>query len=97
MADYAAWVRDKIAEHAPDKTTDPAAAIQLAHAWAALAGQGKNLFGLEPPAELPEREQLRDEVLAMLKRWMPTLDKATKETLRTMMTGYAVPLAGTDT
>ncbi len=96
MADYAAWVRDKIAEHAPDKTSDSAAAIQLAHAWAALAGQGKNLFGLEPPAELPDREALRDECLAMLKRWIPTLDKTTKETLRTMMTGYAVPLASTD-
>jgi hypothetical protein len=96
MADYAKWVREKIIEHAPETTTDSAAAIQLAHAWAALAGQGKNLFGLEPPAELPEREQLRDECLAVLKRWIPTLDKPMKETLRTMMTGYAVPLASTE-
>jgi hypothetical protein len=90
---YTTWIRDQIAEHAPEAATDPAAAVQLAHAWAALSGQGKNLFGMEPPADLAEREVLRDECLAVLKRWIPMLDKAHKDQLRHVMTGYTVPLA----
>jgi hypothetical protein len=95
MADRrAAWIRDQIAEHAPGATTDPGAALQLAHAWAALSGSGKQIFGMEMPAELAEREALRDECLAVLKTWIPTLDKATKDQLRQLLTGYKVPLAG---
>ena len=90
---YAAWVRDKLAEHSPEATTDPAAAHQLAHAWAALSGQGKEIFGMEMPADLADRQALRDECLAMLKRWIPLLDKDNKEHLRRLLTGYAVPLA----
>jgi hypothetical protein len=90
---YAAWIRDKLAEHSPEATTDQAAALQLAHAWAALSGHGNQIFGMEMPAELADREALRDECLAVLKRWIPTLDKATKDQLRQLMTGYAVPLA----
>ena len=89
---YAAWIRDKLAEHSPESTTDQAAALQLAHAWAALAGQGKQIFGMELPAELADREALRDECLAVLRKWIPLLDKATKDQLRQLMTGYAVPL-----
>ena len=91
---YAEWIRDKLAEHAPGATTDPAAALQLAHAWAALSGHGKQIFGMEMPAELADREALRTECLAILKSWMPTLDKATKDQLRQLLTGYSVPLAG---
>jgi hypothetical protein len=91
---YAAWIRDKLAEHAPAATSDPAAALQLAHAWAALSGQGKQIFGMEMPAELAERGALRDECLAVLKMWIPRLDKATREHLRQLLTGYSVPLAG---
>ena len=95
MADrLAAWIRDQIAEHAPGATTDPSAALRLAHAWAALSGQGKQIFGMEMPLELAEREALRDECLAVLKTWIPTLDKATKDQLRQLLTGYKVPLAG---
>ncbi len=90
---YAAWIRDKLAEHSPEATTDQAAALQLAHAWAALAGQGKQIFGMEMPAELADREVLRDECLAVLRKWIPLLEKATKDQLRQLMTGYAVPLA----
>lgn len=90
---YAAWIRDKIAEHVPDTTTDPSAALQLGHAWAALAGQGKEIFGMEMPAELAEREALRDECLAALKKWIPLLDKPTKDQLRQLLTAYAVPLS----
>jgi hypothetical protein len=90
---YAAWIRDKLAEHAPAATSDPAAALQLAHAWAALSGQGRQIFGMEMPAELADREALRDECLAVLKTWIPTLDKATKDHLRQLLTGYSVPLA----
>jgi len=90
---YAAWIRDKLAEHSPEATTDQAAALQLAHAWAALSGHGNQIFGMEMPAELADRDALRDECLAVLKRWIPTLDKATKDQLRQLMTGYAVPLA----
>jgi len=89
---YAAWIRDKLAEHSPEATTDQAAALQLAHAWAALAGHGTQIFGMELPAELADREALRDECLAMLRRWIPVLDKPTKDQLRHLMTGYAVPL-----
>src|SRR5207248_2910060 len=63
---YAAWIREKLAEHVPEATTDHAAALQLAHAWAALSGQGKEIFGMEMPAELAEREALRDECRAAL-------------------------------
>jgi hypothetical protein len=56
---YAAWIRDKLAEHAPAATSDPAAALQLAHAWAALSGHGKQIFGMEMPAELADREAQR--------------------------------------
>ena len=90
---YAAWIREKLAEHSPEATTDHAAALQLAHAWAALAGQGKQIFGLEMPAELADREALRDECLAVLRRWIPLLDKPAKDQLRQVMTGYAVPLS----
>jgi hypothetical protein len=89
---YAAWIRDKLAEHGPEATTDQSAALQLAHAWAALAGQGKQIFGMEMPAELAEREALRDECLAVLRKWIPVLDKDTKDHLRQLITGYAVPL-----
>jgi hypothetical protein len=90
---YAAWIRDKLAEHGPEATTDPAAALQLAHAWAALSGHGKEIFGMEMPAELAERAALRDECLAVLKKWIPRLDKPTKDQLRQMLTAYAVPLS----
>ena len=90
---YAAWIRDKLAEHVPGATTDPAAAVQLAHAWAALSGHGKEIFGMEMPAELAERAALRDECLAVLKKWIPLLDKPAKEQLRQMLTAYAVPLS----
>jgi hypothetical protein len=89
----AAWIREKIAEHTPEATGDPAAAMQLAHAWAALIGRGKEIFGMEMPAECAERDALRDECLAVLKTWIPRLDKENKEHLRQLMTGYAVPLA----
>ena len=89
---YAAWIRDKLAEHVPEATSDPAAALQLAHAWAALSGQGREIFGMEMPAELDGREALRDECLAVLKKWIPLLDKDNKEHLRRLLTGYAVPL-----
>jgi hypothetical protein len=95
MADrLAAWIRGQIADHAPAATTDPSAVLQLAHAWAALSGQGKQIFGMEMPAELAERQALRDECLAVLKTWIPTLDKPTKDQLRQLLTGYKVPLAG---
>jgi hypothetical protein len=90
---YAAWIRDKLAEHGPEATTDPAAALQLAHAWAALAGHGKEIFGMEMPAELAERAALRDECLAALKKWIPRLDKPAKDQLRQMLTAYAVSLS----
>jgi hypothetical protein len=89
----AVWIRGQIAEHSPEATTDPAASLQLAHAWAALSGQGVNLFGMEMPAELADREVLRDECLAALRKWIPMLDKPTKDHLRHVMTGYTVPLA----
>ncbi len=90
---YAAWIRGKLAEHVPEATTDPAAAIQLAHAWAALSGHGKEIFGMEMPAELAERAALRDECLAALKKWIPLRDKPAREQLRQMLTAYAVPLS----
>lgn len=90
---YVVWIREKIAEHTPEATSDASAAMQLAHAWAALTGRGKEIFGMEMPAELPEREVLRDECLAVLRTWIPRLDKETKDHLRQLMTGYAVPLA----
>jgi hypothetical protein len=85
----AAWIRDKLAEHAPEVTTDPSAAMQLAHAWAALTGHGTQIFGMEMPAELAERDALREECLAILKRWIAVLDKPTKDQLRAMMTAYS--------
>jgi hypothetical protein len=44
------------------------------------------------PPELADRAVLRDECMATLRRWIPTLDKATKDQLRQVMTGYAAPL-----
>ena len=86
---YVAWIRDKLAEHSPEATTDPAAPTQLAHAWAALTGHGKQIFGMEMPAELPEREALHDECLAILRRWIAVLDKPAKEQLRQLMMAYS--------
>ena len=88
---YAAWIREKLAEHVPEATTDQAAALQLAHAWAALAGQGKEIFGMEMPAELAERDALRDECRAAMRKWIPLLDKAHKDQLRQLLTAYALP------
>jgi hypothetical protein len=88
----AAWIREQFAEHAPGATSDPsdpAAAMQLAHAWAALTGHGKEIFGMEMPAELPEREALREDCLAILKRWVAVLDAPAKERLRQLMTAYS--------
>jgi hypothetical protein len=88
----AAWIREKIAEHSPEATADPAASLQLAHAWAALRGKGKNLFGMEMPGELADREVLCDECRSALRKWIPMLDKPTKDHLRQLMTGYTMPL-----
>lgn len=85
----AAWIRDKLAEHAPEVTTDPAAATQLAHAWAALTGHGKQIFGMEMPHELDDRDALREECLAVLRRWIAVLDKPAKEQLKQLMTAYS--------
>lgn len=90
---YAAWIREKLAEHSPDATSDHAAVVQVAHAWAALAGQGKEIFGMEMPAELAERQALRDEARALLRRWIPLLDKPAKDQLRQLLTAYALPLS----
>ena len=83
------WIREQFAEHTPEATTDPAAAMQLAHAWAALTGHGKQIFGMEMPAELAERDVLREQCLAILKRWIAVLDKSAKEQLRQLMTAYS--------
>ena len=40
-----------------------------------------------------DRDALRDECLTVLRRWIPQLDKETKDHLRQLMTGYVVPLA----
>jgi hypothetical protein len=90
----AAWIRDKLAEHAPEATTDPAAATELARAWAALTGHAEEIFGMEMPAELPEREALRDECLAVLRRWIAVLDKPAKEHLKQLMQAYAAQHVG---
>ena len=37
---------------------------------------------MEMPAELAEREALRDECLAALRKWIPMLDKPTRDQLR---------------
>ena len=86
---YVAWIRDKLTEHAPETTPDPAAATQLAHAWAALTGHGTQIFGMEMPAELGDREALREECLAVLRRWIAVLDHEHKDSLRQMMTAYS--------
>jgi hypothetical protein len=88
----AAWIRERLSESSPEATTDPAAALQLAHAWAALAGQGKQIFGMQMPAELAEREALRDECLALIRKWIAVLDKDAKEHLRQIMKAYAQPV-----
>ena len=90
---YAAWIRERLAEHDPEATSDPAASLQLAHAWAALSGHGKQIFGMEMPAELPEREALRDECMAALRKWIAVLDKDAKEQLRHVLKAYALPMS----
>ena len=78
----AAWIRDKLAEHSPEATTDQSAALQVAHAWAALTGLGKEIFGMEMPAELSDRDALREECMAILRKWIPVLDKPNKDQLK---------------
>lgn len=90
---YAAWIRDKLSEHSPEATADPTAALQLAHAWAALSGRGTQIFGMQMPAELAERDTLRDECLAALRTWIPRLDKDAKDQLRQVLKAYALPLS----
>jgi hypothetical protein len=66
------------------------AAHRLAEAYAALAGAKAPAFGMELPAEVPDREALRARALELLKGWLAKLDGVEKDKIRAQLAGYGI-------
>jgi hypothetical protein len=88
--DLGPWLTDQIEAHAADRETDPMAAHRLAEAYAALAGAKAPAFGMELPAEVPDREALRARALELLKGWLAKLDGVEKDKIRAQLAGYGI-------
>lgn len=93
----AAWLEEQIDEHSPEKSEDSAAVFRLAEACAALGGvPAAAAFGLALPAEVPDRDRLKEKGIAALKRWIPKLDPESVTRLKAMLTEYRLS-GGADT
>lgn len=90
MADVDVWLTEQLEAHAPERETDPQAASRLAEAYAALAGAKAPAFGLELPADVPNRDQLRQRALELLKQWLGQVDGETKDKVRAQLAGYGI-------
>lgn len=93
----AAWLEEQIDDHSPEKTTDPSAVFKLAEACAALGGAPvAAAFGLALPAEIADRERLKEKGVAALKRWIPKLDPESVARLKAMLTEFRMTGGGAD-
>ena len=81
----ATWLAEQIEAHAPEQTEDADAALRLAEACAALGGASATAFGLALPAEVAGRDELRQQAIATLKRWIPRLDPERVARLKKMI------------
>lgn len=90
MSDTASWLADQIEAHAPDKESDPSAAARLAEAYAALAGAKAPAFGMDLPAQVDNRDALRQRALELLKQWLAKVDGETKDKIRAQLAGYGI-------
>ena len=91
----ATWLREQIEAHAPENTQDPDAALRIAEACAALAGNTvAPAFGLQAlPAKLEGRDEIRQLGIDTLKRWIKKLDGEHVAKLKKMIAEYR--LSGT--
>jgi len=89
MSDRTAeWLVEQIEAHAPETAIDPEAVMRLVQACAALAGADAQAFGLTIPAEMPERDELKQRAIATLKRWLPRLDPDRMARLKKVIAEY---------
>ena len=85
---YATWLRGQIEAHAPEASTDPKDAVELAKACAAFGGASAQAFGMDVPAQFPGRDELKQLAIDALKRWLPKLDGDAKEKLKKLIGEY---------
>jgi len=88
--DLGPWLTEQIEAHAVDRESDPAAAARLAEAYAALAGAKAPAFGMELPADVPNKDTLRARALVLLKGWLAKLDGEHKDKIRAQLAGYGI-------
>jgi len=88
--ELAGWLAEQIEAHGVEREADPAAAARLAEAYAALAGAKAPAFGMELPAEVPDRDTLRARSLELLKQWLGKLDAEHKDRIRAQLAGYGI-------
>ena len=88
--DTAAWLSEQIEASTPDREADPAAATRVAEAYAALAGANAQAFGLAVPADVENRDALRQRALEVLKLWLATFDAEHKEKIKLQLAGYGI-------
>lgn len=87
---YAAWIADQIAQHEPSE--DRNAMMRLAEATAALSTGAGMVFGMMMPPNLTRTDELREQALAMLRRWIPRLDEGATEQLAELATRARLPI-----
>lgn len=87
---YATWIRDQINDHAPSE--DHAAMMRLAAACATLSTGSGMVFGMSMPAQLAQREELRDQALEMLRRWIPRLGPGAADQLGDLVARANLPI-----
>ena len=85
---YSTWLHEQIDAHAPENTQDADAAMRLAEACAALGGATASAFGMAVPADLADREAIRQKGIETLKRWIPKLDGEHVTRLKQMITTF---------
>ena len=89
---YAAWIADQIAQHAPGEDGSVNAWMRLAESAAALSTGAGLVFGMMMPPNLPRREELREQAVAVLKTWVGLLDDGATEQLAEVATRAGLPL-----
>ena len=89
---YAVWIADQIAQHAPGEDANVNAWMRLAESAAALSTGAGLVFGMMMPPNLPRREELREQALAVLKTWVGLLDDGATEQLAEVATRANLPL-----
>jgi hypothetical protein len=88
MNDIGTWLKEQIEASSPEATEDTEAAFRMAMACAALSGANASAFGMDVPADLANRDELKALAIDALKRWLPKLDPDGKERLKKMLSEY---------